>query len=157
MVSLSQIHCFTNAATSHQPTLLSITDRRLAGGFAKISKEFTANGLQPTCLSSIDLRAIILQYRNRSVTIHTQKNGENKPIPDHGYAPWPYVIFANDIVSCPMKAEKNSLSCSANLCTDIIIDFNDEPASYKRGALDHTKRHVSAFVQRDSTGATLTF
>lgn len=154
MVYLSQIHCFTNPATSHQPTLLSITDRGLAGDFAKISKEFTANGLQPTCLSSPDLRAIILECRNHSATINTQKNGENKPIPDHGYAPWPYVIFANDIVPCPMKAETNPLLCSADLCTDSIIACNDEPASDNRGTLDHTKRHVSAFIQRDPTGAT---
>lgn len=53
-----------------------------------------------------------------------------------------------------MKAETNSFLCSADICTASIIACNDEPASDKRGALDHTKRHVSAFIQRDPTGAT---
>lgn len=79
-----------------------------------------------------------------AITLHTQQKGESKSIPDYDYAPWPYVIFPNDIVSCPIKAGTGSPSCSADLCADGIIDCDDEPASDKRGALDHTRRHVFA-------------
>ena len=57
-------------------------------------------------------------------------------------------------VSYSTKVETNFLSCSADLCTDGIIDCNDEPVSDKRGALDRNKRHLSAVVQRDPTGVT---
>lgn len=84
------------------PALLSITDVGLAGDFAKISKEFIANGFnqlacQVSCQVSISGRLYI-----DAVTL------QSKSIPDYNYAPWPYVIFPNDIVSCPIKAETNS-------------------------------------------------
>ena len=47
------------------PYLLSADVRSgaLAGDFAKISKELIVSGLSPTCLSSLDLQAIMLGHR----------------------------------------------------------------------------------------------
>lgn len=55
---------------------------------------------------------------------------------------------------CPIKADIKSLSCNADICTDGITDYNDQPTSDKRDALDRKKSHLSAFVQRDPTGGT---
>lgn len=77
-----------------------------------------------------------------AITIHKQQKGESKSIPDYDYVPYPYVMFPNDIVSCPIKSGSGSPSCSADLCDDRVINCDDEPASNKRGALDHTRRHA---------------
>lgn len=73
----------------------------LAGDFAKISKEFMASGLQPTCLSSLDLKATMFRHRG-PMLYGRDEMGQREEIFVLNEPPF-YKLVQTDLKACVLR------------------------------------------------------